>query len=175
MTHYYRPERIPPPGWAEDMIEACRTQEQCDLCTVLYSCGARISDLLALEWEQVEYVGETAFARITARKSGYRYRLLFNADATRVLKRRRDEGKKRPFPYGRQNAHKHVRQVADRAGLKPLGPHGFRHALAQTLVRGKEDLIVAKEVLGHADISSTVAYAHLTEDEIFERFLTIWE
>jgi len=46
------------------------------------------------------------------------------------------------------------------AGIKPCRFHDLRHTFATNLVLGGVDLVTVKELLGHADITMTMRYAH---------------
>jgi len=154
------------------------------LVELLYAAGLRISEALRLDREDLSTSG--GFVRVIGK--GDRERLVPVGDialdwlgrwldgpraallaANHVAPERGgpvflgDRGRR----LARQQAWATVRGAAERAGLGPrVSPHTLRHSFATHLLEGGADLRIVQELLGHASISTTQLYTHVTGERI---------
>ena len=76
-------------------------------------------------------------------------------------------------PLTRQGLYKIVQKHAREAGLSGrMSPHTLRHSFATHLLAGGCDLRAVQEMLGHADISTTQMYTHLSGDRLKEVYFS---
>jgi integrase/recombinase XerC len=151
---------------------------------VLYSCGIRVSELEALDISGVDFeerlvtvIGKGDRERIVpigriALKAVRNY-----LEATRNL-RKGDGNDSQDGPLfinfrggrlsGRSIA-RIIKRYAAESGLSPeISPHSMRHTFATHLLDGGADLRSVQELLGHASLSTTQRYTHVSLDRLME-------
>jgi len=168
------------------LIEAAPDLRGRALLELLYAAGLRISEALNLDSEDVSLEG--GFVRVIGK--GDRERLVPIGDvAIDWLRRWTAEGRPGLLAAGhvapdrggpvflgdrgrrlaRQQAFATVKAAARRAGLSErVSPHTLRHSFATHLLEGGADLRIVQELLGHASISTTQLYTHLTGERVRE-------
>jgi integrase/recombinase XerD len=157
-------------------LEARRDKAMLQL---LYASGMRISELVALNLGDVDTEG--GYVRCLGK--GHKERLIpiHEQAATAVkeyikevrpkLVRNKEETALFLNPRGerltRQGFWQKLKEYAKSANLDTkISPHTLRHSFATHMLSGGADLRAVQELLGHANISTTQVYTHLTTEHI---------
>ncbi|GAA4555243.1 site-specific tyrosine recombinase XerD [Pseudonocardia xishanensis] len=157
------------------------------LLEVLYSTGARISEAIGIDLDDLD-AGERT---VLVRGKGGKQRIvpvgrpalaavdayLVRARPGLALRGRGTPGlflNARGARLSRQSAWHVLRGAAEAAGLDPtaVSPHTLRHCFATHLLAGGADVRVVQELLGHASVTTTQIYTHVTVDALREVYAT---
>ena len=196
------PRRLPraiPVADVERLLEAAgagggpRPLRDRALLELLYGTGARISEAIALDVDDLDLPGAARRRRrpATVRLSG-------KGDKQRIVPGRQLRPARRWTQYlvrarpalaaaarrtsaspavflnarggrlTRQGAWAALRAAAGRAGIAGVSPHTLRHSFATHLLDGGADVRVVQELLGHASVTTTQVYTLVTVDKLRE-------
>lgn len=152
---------------------------------VLYGCGLRVSELCGLNLENC--VISEGFLLVCGKGNKERISPISGSAANclnEYIKNGRpylENKAKKPNSavflnthggrISRQSVHKIVHEAGKAAKLKKLHPHTLRHSYATHMLEGGADLRVIQDILGHADISTTQIYTHVSKSHIQEEYL----
>jgi integrase/recombinase XerC len=152
---------------------------------LLYAAGIRVSELANLDtgqvnlnsneirvWgkgskERVVLIGEPAAEALSAYISQGRAKLMGNKSGSALFVNR----------YGKRLTERSVQKMLQKyailAGIdKRIYPHLLRHTFATHLLDGGADLRVVQELLGHASLSSTQIYTHVSQSQARKVYLS---
>jgi len=184
-----RPGRYLPEVLAPDEVERILAAPGDDppgirdaaILELLYACGLRVSELTGLDLDRLNLPG----LEVRVIGKGNRERRVPMGEPARdrlhryITGPRQDWTAKRPIAavfvsqrgarLGRESVWRLVRRWGRVAGIgADVTPHTFRHSFATHLLEGGADLRVVQTLLGHASISTTQLYTHLTGERLRE-------
>ncbi|MDE0035678.1 MAG: tyrosine recombinase XerC [Deltaproteobacteria bacterium] len=152
----------------------------CAVMEVLYSSGVRVSELVGLDWRDVDFslgvlkvfgkgskerivpVGQVALAALRDYAAHQRGRWGREARGGEPVFLNR---------FGSRITTRSVARIVEKylrlAGIPVrMGPHGLRHTFATHLLNAGADLRSIQELLGHASLSTTQRYTHVNLDQL---------
>ncbi len=133
---------------------------------LLFSTGLRVSELCSLPSDINLKVDE-----LSVRGKGEKVRVVFiSDDAKAIVKQYMDKAPNLGaylFNLTPRSIERIVRHYSIKAGIsKKVTPHVLRHSFATDLLRNGADLRSVQMLLGHANISTTQIYTHITDAEL---------
>lgn len=153
------------------------------LLELMYACGLRISEAVGLlvgdvdleegtliargkgSKERIVPVGRQALAAVDVYRRRGRPALVGLSSESHLFVNHRGRG------LTRQGLHRIIAQHARTAGLDArMTPHTLRHTFATHLLSGGCDLRSLQEMLGHADLTTTQIYTHLSSDRLKDAY-----
>ena len=146
---------------------------------VMYATGARISEVINLELNQIDFeeciirvvgkgkkeriipLDDVAIEALDNYINNYRPFLIKNETCNYVFLNKNGE------KISRQMIFKMLKNLANKAGItKEISPHTLRHSFASNLLNNGADLRVIQELLGHENLETTEIYSHLQNKKI---------
>ncbi len=184
-------EAVPQPGGTgvAGVEDAVLVRDRA-LLELMYATGARVSEIVGADIDDMDF--DEHVIRVTGKGSkqrlvpvgGYACQALrrYLDEARPVLERRKRSGSaerralflnKRGCRLSRQSVWEVVKAAGERAHIaKPLHPHTLRHSFATHLIQGGADVRTVQELLGHASVTTTQIYTHVSPESLIEAYLT---
>ncbi len=149
-----------------------------NLCMLhlMANCGLRVAEVIGLKVHQIDWQS----GRIMVHGKGAKDRVVWMNEGTLELIRSWRE--KRPHPSGElfttmkgdpvsdRYVRYMVKRMGTRAGIEKgddgVHPHMLRHTAATDLYRETKNIRLVQKFLGHADLSTTMVYTEIVDDEL---------
>ena len=169
--------KIPPVLTKEEvlkLINSPQTKKSKLLISLLYSCGMRVSELVDLKIKNLDFNERIGYIKQSKGKKDR----IFNIPLTLLeeLKEQTEKQKQNnqeflfTGPKGKlssRNIQKIVKKAAQKANIeKEVHCHTLRHSFATHLLENNVDIRKIQELLGHADLSTTQIYTHISKEEL---------
>jgi len=146
---------------------------------LFYSSGLRISELLALDVKDLDFIGET----VKVFGKGSKERIVpIGGPALNAIQRYRQSAAITSGPLFRSIRGTRITQQAVDLLLKKylklssipfkVSPHKLRHSFATHLLDAGADLRSVQSLLGHASLSTTQIYTHVTKERLKQAYDT---
>ncbi|PWG63805.1 site-specific tyrosine recombinase XerD [Bifidobacterium callitrichidarum] len=178
-------DAVTPPETAADPIQL----RDKALLEFMYATGCRVSEAAGANLDDIDLDGHVA--RLMGKGSkqrlvpigGYacealtRYLNIGRGELERRTTAKTPERRavflnKRGRRISRQSIWEIVRQAGEKAGItRPLHPHTLRHSFATHLIQGGADVRTVQELLGHASVTTTQIYTHVSPEHLIEAYL----
>jgi site-specific recombinase XerD len=144
---------------------------------LFYSCGLRVSELLALDVKDLDFIGDT----VKVRGKGAKERIVpVGGPAINAIQRYRQEAavtsgplflSKRRTRITQQAVDLLLRKYLKHSGIPfPISPHKLRHSFATHMLDAGADLRSVQALLGHASLSTTQIYTHVTKKRLKQAY-----
>ncbi|WLR52330.1 tyrosine recombinase XerC [Bacillus tianshenii] len=170
----------------EQLFDSCETttalgQRDKALLELLYATGIRISECCGLKVSDLDFFIGTVLVRGKGRKERY---VPFGAFAEQALTHYIDNGRQqlissskdshnfvfvnsRGKPLSEQGVRYILNKLVEKASLTvKISPHMLRHTFATHMLNEGADLRSVQELLGHAHLSTTQIYTHVTKEHL---------
>lgn len=146
----------------------------------LYSTGCRVGEITALRWKDIDFRRGSA---IVTGKGDKERLVILGSKALRALARLRDFNSPgsddalflsdRRLPVGRRFIERRMKIYLAEAGLPAdISPHKLRHSFATHLLDAGADLRSVQEMLGHASLSTTQVYTHVSVERLKDAYFS---
>lgn len=161
-----------------EIIDAFSARNK-SLLELLYSSGLRISELISLEFKNIDLndciirvmgkgskerivpINDIAIHYLKIYVKDYRYKLVKKEQNNFIYLN--NHGKQ----MTRQGVFKMLKKLASEKNIKKeVSPHTLRHSIATHMLENGADLRIIQEFLGHSDIGTTQIYTHLTNQKL---------
>lgn len=166
----------------ELLLTNLKTVRNKAMCVIGIRCGFRISEILSLRIENVTQFGKVA-NQITVNRSNMKGKhssrtVPLHPQAKKFIEEYISQmtnagPKTKLFPFGRQMAHKILKDAANAAKLEgKVSTHSLRKSFAERVHTALgENIFKTQQALGHKSVSSTAHYLKFNQNEINDAIL----
>jgi len=157
------------------------------LILLIATSGLRASEVCGLKRQDIK-TNKDGYVEIAVRGKGQKDRVVFTTQKTKraidaYLATRNDNNDTLFLSYGsggtreraldRRSLCYMVHRRAKQAGLKNISPHTLRHYTATEMLRRGANTSIVQKVMGHANISTTQRYTHITDRDVAEIYSAV--
>ena len=154
-----------------DLIDATQTIKSKLIIQLLYSSGLRVSEIVNLKKQNLDFEENTGWVREGKGKKDRMF--IFSSKLGKKLKKFINKTPEWNYifskdkPLSTRNIQKIVQNTTKKAGIeKSVHPHTLRHSFATHLLDKDVDLRKIQELLGHSSIATTQIYTHISNEQL---------
>ncbi|MCH7567817.1 MAG: tyrosine-type recombinase/integrase [Nanoarchaeota archaeon] len=153
------------------LIDSAETKKSRLIISLLYSSGLRVSELVNLKKDDLNF--EEKIGKVRKGKGSKDRIFTISENLAKELHHYLQKKKNNVYLFSRdrplttRNIQKIVKHTKQKAGInKKVTPHTLRHSFATHLLENGTDIRMIQVLLGHANISTTQIYTHVSSEEL---------
>ncbi len=156
------------------MFDVCENKKHKVILGVLYSCGLRVSELINLKLEHIDY--DRKVINIIAAKGFKDRQVMLSEQLISLIEEYKREYNPRVYlingwmgnlKYTDRSVGEVIKQLANRANInKRVYTHLIRHCTFTHMVENKIDINLIQRIAGHKKVSTTSIYLHISHNLI---------
>ncbi len=153
------------------LFDAIKTEKSKLMVKLMYACGFRVSELVNLKIVDLNFPEKIGHIRQAKGNKDRIFNIPEFLSEELQTQAKKQEGQEflftgRSGKLSTRNLQKIVASAAKRAGLNEAHCHTLRHSFATHLLEDNVDIRKIQELLGHADLSTTQIYTHVSTEEL---------
>jgi len=155
------------------MFTACENLKHKVILALLYSCGLRVSELINLQWSNLDR--SRGIINVIAGKGKKDRQVMLSAELLPLLEKYWNEYKPFPFVLSGQTTNQYsatsvgqvIKQLGKKAGIKKrVWTHQMRHNCFTHMVENGIDINLIQKLAGHNNVKTTIMYTHISDSLI---------
>jgi integrase/recombinase XerD len=157
----------------QKMFDACVNIKHKVILALLYSCGLRVSELLNLQWSNIDR--SRMIINIIAGKGKKDRQVMLSPELIPLLEKYWNMYKTKTYILSGQFSEKYsaksvgevIKQLAEKAGIKKrVWTHQMRHNCFTHMVENGTDINIIQKLAGHNNVKTTLMYTHISDNLI---------
>jgi integrase/recombinase XerD len=144
------------------------------MLSIIYACGFRVSELVNLKVSDLDFSQNIGHVRMGKGRKDRVFNIPLQLKKAMEKQVQQQQEAKQPYLFSstnekmsERNLQKLIKRAAEKSGIKKdIHPHTLRHSFATHLLENNVDIRKIQELLGHADLSTTQIYTHVSTEEL---------
>jgi len=158
----------------KSLLSSIKNEKSKLMITLLYAAGLRVSELLNLKVNNLDFAEKVGHVRQGKGRKDRIFNIPQNLSEKLSLQAQNQKKSNQEFLFtgkngqlGSRNIQKIVERATNNAKIeKSVHPHTLRHCFATHLLENGTDIRLIQELLGHADLSTTQRYSHVSTQQL---------